>query len=51
MLDLWTLLSAVFTAASLLGGEPVVSWPDSSQMITFLLASAFISVCIVPQSI
>lgn len=41
MLDSWTLLNAVSTAASLLGGEPVMSWPDSSQVITFLLAFLF----------
>lgn len=35
MLDLWPLLNAVSMAASLLGGEPAVSWPDSSQVITF----------------
>lgn len=32
MLDLWPLLNAVSTAASLLGGEPDTSWPDSSQV-------------------
>lgn len=41
MLYLWPLLDVVSTAASLLGGEHVVSWPDSRQMITFLLAYCF----------
>lgn len=41
MLDLWTLLNAVPTAASLLGGEPVLAWTASSCVITFLQAYCF----------
>lgn len=50
MLDLWMLLNAVSTAASLLGRrwggggggcEPVVFWPDFSQVITVLLVYCF----------